>query len=256
MKAESACSSFDSYSVQCRTSSCCRVDINRFAFHIITLLCLSKTQSTVTSKYMLKMVHTRFTWNLPQDGGERAGDSVHAEVIWKIQESENISALQTCVLWNTGDCEESKIIKWDKVIELFLCLSVTSSPSLHLCVCLSVSLPACPPVCPPVCSSIHIHGCLPVSIYLSACVCVYLSVCLSVHLCVHLSVCFHGCLPVSVCACLPLYICLFMSDNGSICLAVHQFLQVSVTHKVAFAWAQHAHGRWEYDMLSTDLEPH
>ena len=34
MKAESASSSCDSYSVQCRISSCCRVDINRFAFQI------------------------------------------------------------------------------------------------------------------------------------------------------------------------------------------------------------------------------
>ena len=182
----------------------------------------------------------------------------HAKVIWKIQESRNIHALQTYVLWNTGDSEESKIIKWDKFKKWILpavkvselCLSVISS----VCVCVCVCLPACQPVCP----SVHFNGCLPVSVstYLSTCLpprpsvhpSISLPACISVSVCLPAvcppacsSICpfvyFHGCLPVSVYVCLCIRICLSKSDNGSIFLGV---LQVSVIYKVAFAWAQYA----------------
>ena len=178
-------------------------------------------------KYMLKTVHTRFTWNLPRDGGERAGDSVQAEVIWKIHESENIHALQTCVLWNTGDCKESKIIKWDKikkwirpvvkVSELFLCLLL---PFRHfICLCLCVSLPACPPACPPVCPSVHFHGCLPVSLSLPVCV----STCLSACLPIRLSICVSVCLSVSMAVCLSLSVHVCLCISISPCLIMEAY---------------------------------
>ena len=69
-----------------------------------------------------------------------------------------------------------------------------------------------------------------------------LSVCLPVCLPIRLSICVSICLSISMAVCLSLsvHICLSMSVNGNICLGVDQFLQVSVIHKVAFAWAQHA----------------
>ena len=154
----------------------------------------------------------------------------------------HLHALQTCVSWNTGDGEESKISNGTKSRNEYTCcqskwtlplcyfLSVISSA----CVCVCVHLPACPPACPPVCPSVHFHGCLPVS--LSTCLHVCLSVCLSVRLCLSMTACISVsiCLPVcvSTClsACLPirLYICvsICLSISMDACLSVCMFASV------------------------------
>ena len=106
-------------------------------------------------------------------------------------------------------------------------VTIFSSVSLNVSVCLSVSLSVCVclSVCPSVCLSVSlsVYVCLFVCLSVSLSVCVCLSVCLFVCLSVSLSVyvCLSVCLSVSLSVYVCLFVCLSVSLSVCVCLCTY-----------------------------------
>ena len=96
------------------------------------------------------------------------------------------------------------------------------SPTLYLCVCVSVCVSMLPCVCVSVCACVRLSVCVCV------CLCVYASMCLCVCLCVCLSVCPSVCVSVCLCVCVCVCVCL------SVCLSASDYIySLDLPHSIS-----------------------